>query len=111
MAIGATLVALGALLTGQGPAFDASPTYIGAWLYLAIPGSVVGFTAYLTLVGRMGADRAAYCTVLFPVVALNVSAWVEGYHWSAAGLVGLLLVALGNVVVFWRGGAPRLRTA
>jgi len=63
MAIGATVVALGALLTGQAPAFDASPTYIGAWLYLAIPGSVVGFTAYLTLVGRMGADRAAYCTV------------------------------------------------
>ena len=111
MAIGATVVALGALLTGQAPAFDASPTYIGAWLYLAIPGSVVGFTAYLTLVGRMGADRAAYCTVLFPVVALNVSAWVEGYHWSAAGLIGLLLVALGNVVVFWRGRVPRLRTA
>jgi len=111
MAIGATVVALGALLTGQAPAFDASPTYIGAWLYLAIPGSVVGFTAYLTLVGRMGADRAAYCTVLFPVVALNVSAWVEGYHWSTAGLIGLLLVALGNVVVFWRGAVPRLRAA
>ena len=111
MAIGATVVALGALLTGQAPAFDASPTYIGAWLYLAIPGSVVGFTAYLTLVGRMGADRAAYCTVLFPVVALNVSASVEGYHWSAAGLVGLVLVALGNVVVFWRGRSPSLRTA
>jgi drug/metabolite transporter (DMT)-like permease len=111
MAIGATVVAIGALLTGQAPAFDPSPTYIGAWLYLAIPGSVVGFTAYLTLVGRMGADRAAYCTVLFPVVALNVSAWVEDYHWSTAGLIGLLLVALGNVVVFWRGRAPRLRAA
>jgi len=111
MAIGATVVALGALLTGQAPAFDTSPTYIGAWLYLAIPGSVIGFTAYLTLVGRMGADRAAYCTVLFPVVALNVSAWVEGYHWSASGLIGLLLVALGNVVVFWRGRLPRLRAA
>ncbi|HKX41668.1 MAG TPA: DMT family transporter [Burkholderiaceae bacterium] len=111
MAIGATLVALGALVTGQAPAFDASPTYLGAWLYLAIPGSVIGFTAYLTLVGRMGADRAAYCTVLFPVVALNISAWVEGYHWSTAGLIGLLLVALGNVVVFWRGRSLRLRAA
>jgi len=44
-------------------------------------------------------------------VALNVSAWVEGYHWSTAGLIGLLLVALGNVVVFWRGAVPRLRAA
>jgi len=111
MAIGGTVVAAGALLSGQVPAFDTSPTYVAAWLYLAIPGSVIGFTAYLTLVGRMGADRAAYCTVLFPVVALNVSAWVEGYHWTAAGLAGLLLVALGNVVVFWRGSLLRLRSA
>lgn len=111
MTIGATVVALGAAMAGQAPSFDTSPTYVGAWLYLAIPGSVIGFTAYLTLVGRMGADRAAYCTVLFPVVALNVSAWVEGYHWTAAGLAGLLLVAMGNAVVFWRGGPLQLRSA
>ena len=59
----------------------------------------------------MGADRAAYCTVLFPIVALNVSALVEGYHWTALALIGLVLVAAGNVVVFWRGGMPRLRSA
>ena len=91
--------------------FDAGPQYVIAWLYLAIPGSVIGFTAYLTLVGRMDADRAAYCTVLFPVVALNVSAMVEGYHWTALALCGLVLVALGNAVVFWRGPLPRFRTA
>jgi len=111
MTIGATLIAAWALASGQPMRFDASPQYIGAWLYLAIPGSVIGFTAYLTLVGRMGADRAAYCTVLFPIVALNVSALVEGYHWTTAALLGLLLVAGGNAVVFWRIGLPRLRSA
>ena len=111
MAIGATLIAVWAVVSGQPMRFDASPQYIGAWLYLAIPGSVIGFTAYLTLVGRMGADRAAYCTVLFPIVALNVSALVEGYRWTAPALLGLLLVAAGNAVVFWRGGLPRLRSA
>ena len=74
--------------------------YIGSLLYLAIPGSVIGFTAYLTLVGRMGPERAAYCTVLFPVVALNISAFVEGYQWSAPALLGLGLVMVGNVLVF-----------
>lgn len=102
MLAGTALVVFWALLRGDPPAFDVSPTYVAAWLYLAIPGSVMGFTAYLTLVGRLGADRAAYCTVLFPVVALNVSAWVEGYRWTAAGLLGLALVAAGNVAVFWR---------
>lgn len=107
MLAGTTLVAGWALASGQAPAFDLSPTYLAAWLYLAIPGSVIGFTAYLTLVGRMGADRAAYCTVLFPVVALNVSAWVEGYRWTASGLLGLALVLGGNVAVFWRAVQAR----
>jgi drug/metabolite transporter (DMT)-like permease len=62
-------------------------------------------------VGRLGADRAAYCTVLFPVVALNVSAAVEGYSWTLPALVGLALVAAGNVAVFWKGGLPRLKSA
>jgi drug/metabolite transporter (DMT)-like permease len=103
MLIGTAAVSVYALARGDVPSFDLSPTYVGAWLYLAIPGSVIGFTAYLTLVGRLGADRAAYCTVLFPVVALNVSALVEGYRWTPGGLLGLGLVAAGNVVVFWRG--------
>ncbi len=106
MLVGTAAVSVYALLRGEAPSFDLSPTYVGAWLYLAIPGSVIGFTAYLTLVGRLGADRAAYCTVLFPVVALNVSALVEGYRWTAAGVLGLGLVAAGNVVVFWRGAMP-----
>lgn len=109
MLIGATVVAAYALATGQPMNFDASPRYLGAWLYLAIPGSVIGFTAYLTLVGRMGADRAAYCTVLFPVVALNVSALVEGYVWTGPALLGLALVAAGNVVVFWKGSLSGVR--
>ena len=59
-----------------------------ALAYLAIFGSVIGFTAYLMLVGRIGPERAAYCTVLFPIVAL--AAWrlgpltiagVEGWRW------------------------------
>jgi drug/metabolite transporter (DMT)-like permease len=103
MLIGASAIAAYALMSGQPMRFDPSAQYVGAWLYLAIPGSVIGFTAYLTLVGRLGADRAAYCTVLFPVVALNVSALVEGYVWTAPALLGLGLVAAGNVAVFWKG--------
>ena len=80
--------------------FEYSTRYVGTLLYLAIPGSVIGFTAYLTLVGRMGPERAAYCTVLFPVVALNISVFAEGYQWTAPALFGLLLVMLGNVLVF-----------
>jgi drug/metabolite transporter (DMT)-like permease len=98
------------LVQGVPLTFDSSPQYVWSLLYLAIPGSVIGFTAYLTLVGRMGPERAAYCTVLFPVVALNVSAFAEGYQWSLPALAGLGLVMVGNVLVF-RKPRPTLQPA
>lgn len=106
MAFGALLLSAYCIASGTPLVFDPDPRYVGALLYLAVPGSVIGFTAYLTLVGRLGPERAAYCTVLFPVVALNVSAVFENYHWSASALAGLTLVLLGNLLVF-RRPAPR----
>lgn len=100
MLYGALILVGYCVVTGVPLSFDSSPRYLGSLLYLAIPGSVIGFTAYLTLVGRMGPERAAYCTVLFPLVALNISAVLEGYQWTLPGLLGLLLVMLGNVLVF-----------
>ncbi|MGE8362721.1 DMT family transporter [Pseudomonas sp.] len=100
MLYGALMLTAICLVSGTPFAFEWNTRYIGSLLYLAIPGSVIGFTAYLTLVGRMGPERAAYCTVLFPVVALNISVFVEGYQWTPVALVGLVLVMLGNVLVF-----------
>ena len=89
-----------AMAIDQPRRFGPSRRYVGAWLYLAMAGSVIAFTAYLTRVGRMGADLAAYCTVLFPIVALNVSAAVGGYRWATPALFGLVLVAASSVVMF-----------
>jgi drug/metabolite transporter (DMT)-like permease len=79
--------------------FDSSPRYILSLLYLAIFGSVIAFGCYLTLVGRIGADRAAYCSVLFPIVALGLSAAFEGYRLNALSGLGIVLVLAGNVLV------------
>ncbi|MDR9773021.1 DMT family transporter [Rhizobium hidalgonense] len=81
--------------------------YLAALLYLAAIGSVIGFTTYLMLVSRIGSSRAAYATVLFPIVALSLSTVFEGYHWSGLGLIGLALTLLGNVVIFARTPARR----
>lgn len=100
MMFGTIILLLGSLATGQEFTIDTSPRYMAALLYLAIPGSVIGFTAYLMLVGRIGPERAAYSTVLFPVVALNISVLFEGYQWTPVALFGLMLVMAGNVLVF-----------
>lgn len=106
MFYGASLLVLGCLASGTPFGMEWNTRYLGSLLYLAIPGSVIGFTAYLTLVGRMGPERAAYCTVLFPVVALNISAFAEGYSWTAPALLGLVLVMAGNLLVFRKPKAP-----
>ena len=87
-----------------GSAFTIEPTarYMLALLWLAIPGSVLAFWMYLALLGRIGADRAAYTTVLSPVLALLVSTFVEDYRWSALAVAGLVLVAAGNVLALRR---------
>jgi drug/metabolite transporter (DMT)-like permease len=79
--------------------YDPSLDYTLSLLYLSIFASVLAFGSYLTLLGRIGADRAAYATVLFPVVALLLSTFFEGYRWSATSLTGVSLVLLGNLIV------------
>ena len=74
-------------------------------VYLALFGSVIAFWAYLTLIGRIGADRASYTTLLFPLVALLISTVVEGYQWTLIGFAGLCLVLVGNWLVMRRNSA------
>jgi len=57
---------------------------------------------YLVLLKRVGADRAGYTSVVAPVLALLVSTFVEDYRWSALAMSGLVLVAVGNVLVLTR---------
>ena len=73
---------------------------MNALLYLAAIGSALGFLAYLALVARVGPERAAYTTVLSPVIALAVSWLLEGYQWSPWALIGAPLILVGNVVIF-----------
>ena len=73
---------------------------ISALLYLAIFGSVIGFTAYFYLVGRIGAGKAAYSTLLFPLVALIISTLWEGYQWQINAVIGVVLILCGNAIFF-----------
>ncbi len=99
MAAGAVLMAIIALLRGVPLQFDLSTPYIVSLVYLALFGSVIAFASYLTLLGRIGADRAGYATVMFPVVAMLLSTVIEGYQWSLGAVLGAMLALAGNLVV------------
>lgn len=104
MAYGAALVALYALARGRPFTFEFTLPYISSLLYLALFGSVVAFGAYLTLVSRIGADRAGYTAAAIPIVAIALSTWFEGLQWHAATFAGVALSVAGTVLVL-RGKA------
>jgi drug/metabolite transporter (DMT)-like permease len=99
MAYGALILFLYALLRGVDLVYEMSLSYNLSLLYLALFGSVLAFGSYLTLLGRIGPEKAAYATVLFPLVALGISTLFENYHWSLMAGAGVALVVLGNVLI------------
>lgn len=102
MFYGTLIMGFIALVRGDSFTPEWTVSYLGALVYLALFGSVVGFGIYFTLVGRIGASNAAYSTLLFPLVALTLSTLFEGYRWESNAVVGLALILVGNLVMFTR---------
>ena len=88
-----------AVWQGKEFAFDTSPDYVISLLYLTVFGSIIAFGSYLTLLGRIGAHKAGYAMVMFPVVALILSVLFEGLEVSQSIVVGMTLVLTGNVFI------------
>jgi drug/metabolite transporter (DMT)-like permease len=99
MAYGALAIAIVAEANGTAWTFDTHLRYVASLLYLAAFGSVIAFSAYLTLLGQIGAARAGYVGVAVPVVALLLSTLFEHYVWTLPSLAGAVLCAVGNVLV------------
>jgi drug/metabolite transporter (DMT)-like permease len=47
-------------------------------------------------------ERAAYATLIFPLVALGISTIFEGYQWTAYAGLGILLILAGNLLILKR---------
>lgn len=108
MFYGSLLTSVYAFVSGSEFAFDSSPGYVISLAYLSIFGSIIAFGAYLTLLGRIGAHKAGYAVVMFPVVALILSMLFEGLELDNSIIVGTILVLAGNVAVL--KGTARKRT-
>ena len=76
--------------------FSYEPGYIWSLLFLAVFGSAIAFGCYLALIRMIGSARAAYTSVLFPVVALAISTVVEDYRWTGLAVIGVILTLGGN---------------
>jgi drug/metabolite transporter (DMT)-like permease len=98
MGYASILLALVATASGLNFEFEWTFSYFGSLIYLALFGSVIAFGAFLTLLGKIGPDKAGYISLVYPVIAMIFSTFFEGYQWTTAGVLGLFIILFGNYI-------------
>lgn len=98
MLYGSLFTLIVALVLGHDLSIPLNARFLGALFYLALFGSVIAFGAYLSLAGKIGAEKAAYTSVLSPVIALTLSSFFENFQWTPYIILGVVLCLLGNVL-------------
>ncbi|HWT11928.1 MAG TPA: DMT family transporter [Allosphingosinicella sp.] len=106
MLYGAAVDAAIAWATTGPPVFDDRPGYWLGLVYLSVIASSLAFWLYYRIIRSIGPARAAYSSVLIPIVAMILSTLFEGYRWSALALAGGALGLVGLVIALRAGRAP-----
>ena len=99
MSYGTLLLMFYAFVNGSEFNFSYKSSYIISLIYLALFGSVIAFATYFRLLKDMGAEKASYLIVLFPIVAVILSSLYEGFEFTDNIIIGFILVLIGNVIV------------
>jgi drug/metabolite transporter (DMT)-like permease len=102
MTYGALLMLGLSWATGREFTFEMTLPYVSSLVFLSVFASIIAFWTYLTLLGRVGVERAAYSTLIFPLVALGFSTVFEDYQWTAYAGIGILLILTGNLLILKR---------
>ena len=97
MMVGAVLNLSIAAAFGGPPTIELRAGYWIGLVYLALPASVLTFVLYYPVVRQIGPAKAAYSSVLVPIIAMAFSTWLEGYRWTPLAAAGAVL-ALGGMV-------------
>ncbi len=75
-----------------------SAPFIISFAYLTLFGTVLSFWSYLKLIDIVGPAKAAFTSVLSPVIALAVSTVFENFNWTLYLFLGVTLCLIGNCV-------------
>lgn len=96
MLYGACFSFLIGLGMGENFALPQSSSFLWSLAYLSFFGTVVAFWAYQTLVGTIGADRAAYTSIISPMIAIVVSSFFENISVTPTLILGIIFCLAGN---------------
>jgi drug/metabolite transporter (DMT)-like permease len=92
MLAGGALLLIASRAIGETPGWPPAPMALACWMYVAIAGSLIGYTAYLILLERTTPALATSYTYVNPVVALILGVTlgqetVSGFEWLAVMVV------------------------
>jgi len=105
MCYGALIDAGWAWATVGPPVIEQSWGYWLGLVYLGVIASALAFSLYYRIIRAIGPARAAYSSVLIPIIAMAISTIFEGYHWSPLALGGGLLAIAGLLIALRSGKA------
>jgi drug/metabolite transporter (DMT)-like permease len=106
IAAGAVIDAIIALVMTGPPTFDPRPVYWLGVLYLSLAASALTFSLYYPVVRKIGPAKAAYSSVIVPIIAMGFSTWLEDYRWTSLTIAGAALALGGMVAALSRGKTP-----
>ena len=73
----------------------------GYWLglfYLGLAASALAFPLYFRIMRAVGPGKAAYSSLLVPIIAMGFSTALEGYRWSVLAVAGGAVALAGMVI-------------
>ena len=106
MTYGVAANAVTALLLFGPPVFEARLGYWVGLIYLGLFASALAFTFYMGIIRAIGPAKAAYSSLLVPIIAMALSTVFEGYRWSALAVAGGVLALIGLFIAL-RSARPR----
>ena len=98
MAYGVLANALLAWILFGPPVVESRAGYWIGLVYLGLAASALCFTLYFGIIRRIGPARAAYSSVLVPVIAMALSTAFEGYRWTTVAAAGGVLALFGLLI-------------
>ncbi len=98
MLIGAAVDAIIAWTLHGPPVIEWRAGYLFGLLYLGVFASAIAFTLYFGVLRIIGPAKAAYSSVIVPVIAMLLSTLFEGYRWSPLAAGGAVLAMAGLVI-------------
>ncbi len=98
MLLGGLIDAVWAWITTGPPVIDPHPAYFLGLAYLGAVASALAFTLYFWTIRQLGPGKAAYSSVVIPVIAMGISTFAEGYQWGALSIGGGALALAGMVI-------------